>query len=564
MIQGAVLSLFLIFLWFMPRLKAGDIFVQFDPLASAVLTLAARKFLPDMIPGLIVITSAFFFGRFVCGHICPMGTTVDIMGTVLRKNFKPWTKKIPDGLYRLKYILLAFVAGAALIKINLFFWLSPLPLVSRFYTILIQPFTTLLGNKSLFWAQPALSMINAGQLEYLQITVRRFDGIYFILFFFALIFSLELIRPRFWCRYICPAGALLGICSKMTFWRRRVHKCNKCGVCAKKCSTGAIVTDGKDIANNEVNFSAPPQKSGEHTAYSECITCRKCVDICNINGVTFAFLGKKQPSVQGILPARRTFMIAAGGGAGFAALEFLDLRTITSDGKEGTVYPETFVRPPGALPEKEFLSRCLRCGLCMRVCPTNGLQPATIMNGSNFGSMFSPVLVSRRGPCEPDCNLCGVVCPSQAIRGLPLKEKRWAKIGTSVVIPGRCLAWNNSKSCVVCQEVCPYGAVKIVPMETASAMSAAAYFLDSKYPVPVVTAEKCFGCGYCEKHCPASAPAIITVPLNPLRISEKDYEVTGKEQGLMLELVNKSAESPENLFPMEKLSEGSLPPGFTD
>jgi len=200
----------------------------------------------------------------------------------------------------------------------------------------------------------------------------------------------------------------------------------------------------------------------------------------------------------------------------------------------------------------------------MRVCPTNALQPANASNGSNFGGMFSPVLVARRGPCEPDCNLCGVVCPSGAIRALSLKEKRWAKIGTSVVIPGRCLAWNNSKSCIVCQEVCPYGAVKIVPRENVAVTLTGTHTYSGKYSVPVVTAEKCFGCGYCEQHCPTEVPAIKSEPLNPLRISEGSYEERGKERGLQLELADKSVTGPSDIFPMEELPEGTLPPGFTD
>ncbi len=547
-IQGAVFFLLTIFLWFMPRLQMGDIFVQFDPLASVLMPLAARNFLPEMLPGLIAVVSAFFFGRIFCGYLCPMGTTIDMAGAALRKAAKPERKNLPVRLHHLKYVLLAFVLGAALLGVNLFFWLAPLPLIARFYGTLVQPFTTLIGNKSVAVGQPVLAMMNAGELEYLQIAVRRFDGIYFVLFFFGVIFLLELVRPRFWCRYLCPAGALLGLCSRAPLWRRRVNKCTQCGTCAKKCPTGAIAPEG------------------EPAAHGECLACRTCVGACPEMGVIFAFRGKKSPAFREELPSRRAFMLAAGSGAGLATLEFLDLRTFTGSGKKGFIYPLSFVRPPGALPESEFLVRCLRCGLCMRICLTNGLQPATSARGTNLGGEFSPVLAARHGPCEPDCNLCGVVCPSGAIRGLTLNEKRWAKIGTSVVTPGRCIAWNNSKSCVVCQEVCPYGAVKIVPREQAAALTTgiAGLQITGGYPVPVVNAEKCFGCGYCEQHCPVEIPAIVSEPLNALRISEGSYEAAGKERGLQLEVVDKSARAPEDLFPMDELPEGTLPPGFTD
>ena len=199
----------------------------------------------------------------------------------------------------------------------------------------------------------------------------------------------------------------------------------------------------------------------------------------------------------------------------------------------------------------------------MRVCPSNGLQPAMFASRANFGGKLSPVLVSRRGPCESDCNLCGMICPTGAIRGLSLVEKRWAKIGTAVVHHGRCLAWNNSKSCVVCQEVCPYGAVNILPRASAAVLTGGAYADESQYPVPVINAAKCFGCGYCEQHCPTEVTSIIVEPLAALRLTTGSYEETGKERGLQLDLVDKSA-TPESLFPMEELPEGTLPPGFTD
>jgi MauM/NapG family ferredoxin protein len=332
----------------------------------------------------------------------------------------------------------------------------------------------------------------------------------------------------------------LGLCSRLPLWRRRVKKCTQCGTCASKCPTKAIV------------------------AHSECITCHTCINGCHVKGAVFSFKGEKTSVAQGILPSRRAFIVATGGGAGLASFEFLDLRTLINAGDKGFIYPEIFIRPPGAIPEKAFLAACLRCGLCMRICPSNGLQPAMYKSGVNFGGKFSPVLVSRRGPCDPNCNLCGIICPTGAIRELPLREKRWAKIGTAVVHQGRCLAWNNSKSCMVCQEVCPYGAVNILPRTGAAALTGTIHTSGSQYPVPVVNANKCFGCGYCEQHCPTKVSAIIIEPLDALRLAEGSYEDIGRERGFQLDVLDKSASTPESLFPIDELPEGTLPPGFTD
>jgi MauM/NapG family ferredoxin protein len=192
------------------------------------------------------------------------------------------------------------------------------------------------------------------------------------------------------------------------------------------------------------------------------------------------------------------------GGLGLAGLERSGLGSLL--GSETRVVAEDFLRPPGALPETAFLARCLRCGLCLRVCPTNGLQPAWLAAGP--GGVFTPVLLPRRGPCEPDCNLCGRVCPTGALASLDLAEKRWAKIGGAVVHNNRCLAWAEGKSCLVCQEVCPYGAIEMVWADGGAGV-----------PAPLVKAHKCFGCGYCEMHCPARVPAITVHPLNALRLA---------------------------------------------
>ena len=79
-------------------------------------------------------------------------------------------------------------------------------------------------------------------------------------------------------------------------------------------------------------------------------------------------------------------------------------------------------RPPGALPGDDFLAACIKCGQCLKVCLTGGLQPAITEAG--LSGLWTPHLVSRLGDCAFECNLCGRVCPSGAIPNLPLEEKK--------------------------------------------------------------------------------------------------------------------------------------------
>jgi len=122
------------------------------------------------------------------------------------------------------------------------------------------------------------------------------------------------------------------------------------------------------------------------------------------------------------------------------------------------------MRPPGALAEENFLQRCIKCGQCMRACPTNVIQPAMLEAG--WEGLWTPVLNFRVGSsgCQLNCIACGNVCPTAAIRPLSLDEKLGRgdfaergplRMGTAFVDRGRCLPWAMDEPCIVCQENCP-------------------------------------------------------------------------------------------------------------
>lgn len=203
------------------------------------------------------------------------------------------------------------------------------------------------------------------------------------------------------------------------------------------------------------------------------------------------------------------------------------------------------VRPPGSVPEADFLARCVRCGECMKACPSGGLQPLWLQTGAS--GLFSPFLDPRSGPCAPDCTACGNVCPSRAILALPLQEKHWAKMGTAVVDQRRCLAWAEDKRCMVCQETCPYGAISVIPQPGHVA------------PVPVVRENWCYGCGYCECHCPTITASIRVKAAGALRQQSPAFERTARVAGLELEPARRKAVDPE--FTPDNTG---APPGFLE
>ncbi len=556
-IQGISLGVFYVLMWqtvfplfegFIPV----DIFLRIDPLITTLVPLMVKEYIPPLLIGLVVFFLTLLGGRIFCGFICPMGTTLDLSRAILAPS-KNVSISLPHSLGHIKYLFVTALAVAAFCGVNHFFWGSPIALITRFYALLIHPLLLLLGNLGISSLRPLLEMQDISLLTYMHITPRVYHSVYFLTAFFTLLFFLERVRPRFWCRYLCPAGAILAICSWRPLWKRQVIHCTHCKKCVRTCPMGAIGVMGND------------------TQHSQCIGCQTCVHTCPVNAVRFTFAQKTQESSTPLhiaehsvstntqtpqplnitnakhVPSRRAFLWASLCGATMGGLAFTSAASFMPSKAKASLLHAGLIRPPGARPEADFLTRCLRCGQCMKVCPTNGLQPTWMNNG--FEGIFSPALQSRIGPCEPECNACGHVCPTEAIIPLPLADKRQAKIGTAVVYPELCLAWAENRSCVVCQEVCPYGAIKIQSQQ------------GNSIPVPVITQTRCYGCGFCEKHCPVRIPAIVVQPLNALRLEANTYADAANAAGLDLVPVSLR---PHQEHSEDEIPDGQLPPGFVD
>ncbi len=164
------------------------------------------------------------------------------------------------------------------------------------------------------------------------------------------------------------------------------------------------------------------------------------------------------------------------------------------------------IRPPGAVSEREFLQRCIRCGECMKVCPTNAIQPTLFEGG--FEGMFSPALNMRIGYCEYECTLCSQSCPTHAIRKIDLEGKQKIKIGLAYIDKNRCLPYAYARTCIVCEEHCPTP-TKAIWFEEVSVEKMRGERVLVKQPH--VDPDLCIGCGICEAKCPVADQAAVSV-----------------------------------------------------
>ncbi len=161
---------------------------------------------------------------------------------------------------------------------------------------------------------------------------------------------------------------------------------------------------------------------------------------------------------------------------------------------------EAGLRPPGALPEEEFLARCIRCFRCGDACPNRAIVALNERNGADF-SRFpkkaergTPIIFPRRQACmlclgvEGDELRCTAACPTGALRLVKkTPEDLQAKVsmGKAVLDTNICYSYNGS-SCGVCVRSCPF-----------EGRALKAGFFEK----PLLNPEWCVGCGLCERAC---------------------------------------------------------------
>jgi polyferredoxin len=470
-----------------------DLFYRLDPLAAISASLAGRTIPIKLLWATITLVATLILGRVWCGWVCPLGTLLDLFSF---RRAQDDTIRVSPRWRQVKYFLLFVVLISALFANLTLLILDPITILTRTLATVVMPalnyaFTTvefgLYGFRPLqaplAWLDTALrSTILPAEQSFYQLNV-------LLALLFIGIVSLNLITDRFWCRYLCPLGALLGLLSKVSWLQRVVGPgCNQCRRCGGDCTMGTI--------EPERGFVSDP---------GECIICLACLGTCPQEGVTFkGQLGLAE--WRSYDPSRRQLLASLATSVGGLAL----LRTSPIAHRE---HPYA-VRPPGAR-ESDLLAKCIRCGKCIKVCPTAGLQPS--LSESGLEGLWTPVLVSRLGYCDYSCHACGQVCPSEAIPDLTLEEKRRTIIGLAYIDQNRCIPWADNVDCIVCEEMCPVPD-KAVKLDEVEVLNDQGEWVVVKRPR--VVRDLCIGCGICEYECPLNAESAIRVYVP----NEFDYE----------------------------------------
>lgn len=203
-------------------------------------------------------------GRFICGWLCPFGLAQDLC---YKLPFFTKIKNLPGHKYlkKLKYVVLAVLVIA-------------LPVGVKDVTGLGQPWFC-------EWLCPSGALLGGIPLTLLDPALQSAIGFRFwwkvSLLLLILLLAVKSNRP--FCKYLCPLGAMYGLCNPISIYRYRVDadKCIRCGACQNAC--------GMDI------------KVWEQPNSTECIRCGACKAACPNGAITSSLedlIAKGKPPVH--------------------------------------------------------------------------------------------------------------------------------------------------------------------------------------------------------------------------------------------------------------------------
>ncbi|HEY3374813.1 MAG TPA: 4Fe-4S binding protein [Candidatus Aquicultor sp.] len=480
-----------------------QLFLASDPLVAIAAALAGLPVVGIALYSLITVAITLLFGRVFCGYVCPMGTLLDLFSPLAKVvGFKQKRFRI---LKVVPLITLFLVLAFSLFKSSILMVFDPIVLLTRTFTVAVFPGVSVVISKTMSplfntslskFADSVTTSLN-GMVVYSD--PRTFIATSWIVLLFILVVGLNILGKRFWCRYLCPLGGLLGLLGKIPLFRRRVEAtaCTSCLSCTKVCDMDAVT------------------KKGLATDAGNCMLCMKCRKKCPQHAISWGL----KPELSTEIPSRRTALLAIGGSVAAAYLASL--------GVKARVLPQNalLVRPPGVRAEDEFLNKCVRCGECLKACPTNVLQPALVQYG--LESLWTPHLDFTVAGCDYSCNACSRVCPTGAIESITLKEKQKLVIGKAVIDRKRCYPWIAGHGCQICYNMCPLPE-KAIYMKDTNKYDASGMMI----VLPYVIEDRCIGCGICENECPVKCTQKGITVFRPGRPKDKNSMKSSDLKGL--------------------------------
>ncbi len=251
------------------RLAGVDALCPFGGVESLWALLASGAMLKKIAAASFILLGAavvlnLVLGRAFCGQFCPLGTLQELFGS-LRNRLGMARREIPRAIDTparfLKYLVFGVFAWLA--------WLTG--------SLAIRPYDPWVAYHHL--TSPEL-LTNFG-------VGAAILGVSFVGSFFY---------DRFFCKYLCPMGAFLGLFNKLGFYQvtRHADACIDCLACDRVCPVN-------------IEVSATPETLSD----SECIACGECVAVCpKAEALTFETRTRKVMRPIVLVGATIAFMVA--------------------------------------------------------------------------------------------------------------------------------------------------------------------------------------------------------------------------------------------------------------
>ena len=229
---------------------------------------------------------------------------------------------------------------------------------------------------------------------------------------------------------------------------------------------------------------------------------------------------------------RRVFLLKALHGIGYYAFGSLAWSVYLKHSQANA----DILRPPGAMEEKDFTQTCLRCGMCVEVCPYDTLNLSNISDQISLGT---PFYTPRENACQLCEDIpCASICPTGAldIKNLIKDDKlsiNNARMGLAIINVKTCLAYLGIQ-CTMCFHSCPLTQDAIFLHKERNTRTDMHAFLK-----PVINPNYCTGCGICEHACPTTQPSIFIKPLSSIKGDIGSHYIVGWDE----EDVNRARQS---------------------
>ncbi len=263
----------------------AEIFLVLDPLVSFSTAIAGQTWVWSLIWAGIILAIGVFFPRGFCGYLCPLGTLIDLFDWSVGKRVDRFKVKHSGWWVNCKYYLLLATLITAFFGIMLAGTVAAIPIITRGFLFILGPL-----QQGIMQGWYQVPPINTGNIVSIIL--------------FVVVLGLGFLRPRFWCRYVCPTGAVFSL-SNLVFRaseRKVEDSCIDCDLCVKVCPFDAI-------------------KADYSTRTMDCTLCQTCAGACPTNAIKFVGrwdndqLKPKNLAIQEeVSVSRRGFLVSVFGG----------------------------------------------------------------------------------------------------------------------------------------------------------------------------------------------------------------------------------------------------------